>query len=230
MQSEIFTLEIEFSVGNIKDYIYPAVIKEQDCMMLVDCGFTGYLPSIEKAMEDVNIACNNLTHVFITHHDHDHMGALSDLLKKYPSIKTVTSEAEKPYVNGEKTSLRLMQAMGMQESLSGEQKAFGEKFCEILRKVKPVKVDITVKDNQILKFMKSCRVLSTCGHTPGHMSLYIEEHKTVITGDAAVIKNGKLEIANPDFAMDKENAYKSLQKLVDLKAERLICYHGGTFT
>lgn len=46
----------------------------------------------------------------------------------------------------------------------------------------------------------------TPGHTPGHISLYFLQSKTLVAGDAVVIENGVLDIANPQFALDLEAA------------------------
>lgn len=43
-------------------------------MVLIDCGYTGFLPYLEQAIEKNNLSCKDLTHVLITHQDHDHMG------------------------------------------------------------------------------------------------------------------------------------------------------------
>jgi len=223
----IIVLNIKFNFGVVEDVIHPVILKDDKEMILIDCGYTGFMPIIEDAMKEEGLDCNHLTKIIITHHDHDHMGSLADFKIKYPNIKIVASEGEVPYISGEKKYLRLEQAEVMQDTLSEDQKAFGEAFCEILRNVKPVKVDIIVHDGEIMDWCGECEIISTPGHTPGHISLYSKNKRTMITGDAAVLEDNQLVIANPQFTLDLDKAKKSLTKLMSYDVETFICYHGG---
>jgi len=180
-------------------------------------------------MKSKNIDPNSLTKVLITHHDDDHMGALYEIKEKYPNVKVVASEIESEYISGRKKSLRLLQAEEILKVLPEEQKQFGIEFCESLRKVKPVNVDITVKDGDYFNWAGGCHIISTPGHMPGHISLYLEETNSIVTGDAAVIENGKLVIANPQFTLNFDKTQDSLEKIISMNADNYYCYHGGKF-
>ena len=67
------------------------------------------------------------------------------------------------------------------------------------------------------------------GHTPGHSSLLLENESIVITGDAMAQENGVPVTANPQFALDREEAEASLKKLLALRAKAHYCYHGGAY-
>lgn len=229
IMGEIIVLEIKFNFGDKEDAIYPAVLMDESEMILVDCGYTGFLPLIEKAFEEKGLDISRLTTVVITHHDHDHMGSLKALREKYPYIKIVADDMEAPYIMGEKKALRLEQAEVIQELLPEEEKAFGLAFCEMLRKVEPCPVDIIIKPGEELNWCGGCQIIDTPGHTAGHISLYMKEHKTIIAGDAAVLDNEKLIIANPQYAFDINAAEKSLKKLEKYDAHTYICYHGGVY-
>lgn len=225
----IIVLNVKYKFGDIEGIIHPVVLKDNNEMILVDCGYTGFMPIIEDAFKSENLDCNQLTKILITHHDHDHMGALADFKEKYPNIEIIASEIEAPYISGEKKSLRLEQAEELQNNLSEEQKAFGKAFCEILKSVKPVNVDILVNDGEVMDWCGGCEIVGTPGHTPGHISLYLKDKRIIITGDAAALENNQLVIANPQFTLDIENANKSISKILDYDAETYICYHGGIY-
>lgn len=225
--NRITILKIPFSFGGINDAIYPVVLRDEWHMVLVDCGYVGFLKKIERAMENEGLHCKDLTHVLITHHDHDHMGTLSELKRTYPQIRVVTSRTEKPYINGECKPLRLVQAEAMQPSLPPEQQAFGRAFCEMLAKVQPVSVDDLVQNDECLPWCGGCVVVATPGHTKGHISLYLPASQTLIAGDAAVLEGQTLTIANPQYALDIAKARQSLNLIIHSKAKRIICYHGG---
>ena len=112
--------------------IFPVVLQDQTEKILIDCGYIGFLPKIEKALRQNGILPEELTKVVITHHDHDHMGALRALKDKYPQIQVVASDQEAGYISGRKKSLRLLQAEQMQAYFPEEQKAAGEQFIRLL--------------------------------------------------------------------------------------------------
>ena len=167
--NRINILKIPFSFGGIDDAIYPVVLRDERHMVLVDCGYVGFLKEIERAMENEGMHCKDLTHVFITHHDHDHIGTLSALKRTYPQIRVVTSRAEEPYINGECKSLRLVQAEAMQPLLPPERQAFGKAFCEMLAKVQPVSVDDLVQNDECLPW---CGGLCRCRNAGAYQRAY----------------------------------------------------------
>lgn len=227
--SQIITLKIPCEYGETKDYIYPVILKDNQEMILVDCGYTGFMTKIENVLLEQGLNPNGLTKIVITHHDHDHMGALAAFKEKYPFIKVVTSSVEAPIISGKEKSLRLIQAEKIQESLPEEQKSFGLAFCRLLENVLPAEVDITVNDGDVFNWCGGCKIIATPGHTPGHISLYLTEHNTIITGDGAVIEAGQLVVANPGYAINLPEARQSLEKLINYKAATYICYHGGIY-
>lgn len=228
--NKIVVLDIEFEFAGVKDVIHPVVLKDDENMVLVDCGYTGFLPDIENAMEDNNLSCSDLTHVLITHQDHDHMGALYELKEKYTRIQVVAGKKESPYISGKLKSLRLEQAEAMQLNLPKEQKEFGLRFCNIIKNVRPVGVDLEVSDGEVINWCGGCTMVETPGHTPGHISIYVNQEKVLITGDAALFTKGNLFIANPQFTLDMKQAKESLRKITTYGAQEIICYHGGKYT
>lgn len=227
---EIIVLNIKNKFNEEAEYIHPVVLKNDHEIVLIDCGYIGYLPELEKALEVVNLSGNRISKVVITHQDHDHMGALRALKQKYPMIKVVASTIEAPYITGEKYSLRLEQAEALQATLPEEQKSFGEAFINLLKMVETVPVDIMVKSGDMFDWGGGCEIIATPGHTLGHISLYLREHQTIITGDAAVLENNRLTIANPQFTLNRKEAESSLQLIESLPAMTYICYHGGVLT
>lgn len=226
---EIIVLDVKYKFGEVEDSIHPVVLKDEKNMILIDCGYTGFLPVIEQEMERYNLSCDALTYVLITHQDHDHMGALYELKRKYQHIKVVAGKKESPYISGKLKSMRLEQAEAMQENLPEEQKPFGLEFCKILKGVMPVEVDLEVQEGDIFNWCGGCTIVETPGHTPGHISIYVNQKQIMITGDAAVLENAGLVIANPQFTLDIKAAEESLNKIKFYGAKEIICYHGGVY-
>lgn len=47
--------------------------------------------------------------------------------------------------------------------------------------------------------------------------------------DAIVIEDGQLNIANPQHALDLDEAVNSVEALLRYDINKLICYHGGVY-
>ena len=226
----IFDLNMEFDFGNGKSAIHPVVIKGEKENILIDCGFPGFLPLIEKAAKDRGFSLADLTHIIITHHDHDHMGSLKELKEKYSHIKSVSSLIEKPYIEGDKKSLRLEQAEALYPSLSEEEKKNALVFHKILEKTPKAEIDITIDGDKKLDWCGGIEIVTTPGHMPGHIAVYVPAEKTLITGDALTAEGGTLLFANPQYTLDMAGAGKSIEKLLSYDIETIICYHGGIIT
>lgn len=225
--NQVILLTITMSFWGMEQSVHPVLLKDEHNLVLVDCGFVSALPHLEASIREKGLDPADLTHLVLTHHDHDHMGAVAALKEKYPQVKILASELEEPYISGKQKSPRLVQAEELHAYLPDEQKAFGDAFQKLLRSVKPVPVDGLLHDGDLLDWCGGCKIMATPGHTPGHISLVLPELSTVIAGDAAAIEDGKPAIANPQFTLDTEQATASLKKVLACGMETLICYHGG---
>ncbi len=90
-------------------------------------------------------------------------------------------------------------------------------------------MDKTIADGEILPFCGGITCIYTPGHTPGHMSYYLEKFNLLIAGDILQIIDGSL-VKCPYFTiLDKDSVTASLKKLSQYKIEMIVCYHGGLF-
>ncbi|MFA2763164.1 MBL fold metallo-hydrolase [Bacillus pacificus] len=226
---KIIELPIEFEFNGQKQCIYPSLIILHNELTLVDTGYPSFLPLIENAILKHEYEMKNLKNIIITHYDDDHIGALYDFKVKYPHVNIIASEIESHYINGDIKSERLVQAEDMLQRMPIEEKEFGEWFIQQLKNIRHISVDEKVCDGQMI-LNNECQIVSTSGHTSGHISLYFPNLDCVITGDAAVQENRELVIANPDFCLNIEKAEESLKRIKNLKATTYYCYHGGKLT
>lgn len=210
--------------------IHPVLLQDEQHLVLVDCGYTGFLPQLERALGERGLTINDLTHVFLTHHDHDHVGTLAALKRSNPRIRVVAGKSEVDYISGRKPALRLTQARAMQATLPPEQAAAGQAFIEMVERVESATVDLAVEGGDLLPWCGGCEVLATPGHTLGHVSLYVKSCDTLLAGDAAVLSSGVLVLANPEFAEDIEKAQQSLHQICEHRAKTVVSYHGGVLS
>ncbi|MHC1720796.1 MAG: MBL fold metallo-hydrolase [Clostridiaceae bacterium] len=207
--------------------ICPTVIWDEDTVIMVDTGYPGQLPLIREAMEKAGADFEKLKMIILTHHDIDHIGTLSSILRVLPGkVKVLAHKEEKPYINGEKTPLKLAGMEVKLNSMPENMKEFYKKIKSAFQNSK-ADVDETLKDGDELPFCGGIKVIFTPGHTLGHICLYLEKSKTLIAGDLLRVVDGKLMKADPSINFDTELSNESLKKLQDYDIEKVICYHGG---
>ena len=227
--NEVNILEIKFEFAGATHTIYPVILKDEKEMILIDCGYPSFLPLIKNEAERKGLDISKLTKIIITHHDFDHMGSLAELKREYPHIKVLTSLEDERYVSGKEKSLRLQQAEAIFDMLPEEQKEGARGFQALLESIENVPVDICLNHKDFFPWCGGIEVIETPGHMPGHISIYLRHSKTLVAGDAVVVENDELVIANPQYTLDLDKAKKSIKNLLNYDIEKIICYHGGVF-
>lgn len=228
--NKLTVLEIKFDFNGATNSIFPVILSDEEEMILIDCGYPNFLPLIKTAAEAKGLDMSKLTKIIITHHDFDHMGALAEFKREYPHIKILSSIDDAKYISGKEKSLRLQQAEAIYDGLPEEQKENARNFQRFLESIENVEVDICLRDKEAFSWCGGIEIVGTPGHMPGHISIYVKDSKTLVAGDALVVEDNKLVIANPQYTLDMEEARKSIEKLLNYDIHRIICYHGGIYT
>lgn len=202
----------------------PTLLWDEKEAILVDTGMPGQLKQIHDAMNDVGVPFEQLQAIILTHQDIDHIGSLPEIQQKEDlSIEVYAHELDKPYIEGQ---LHLMKTDPSKMS-KDQWEALPEVMQFLYKNPPKAKVNQTLKDGQRLPFFGGIEVIHTPGHTPGHISLYSEKHKTLITGDAMVCVGRNLNGPVPRTTPDMKTATESLRRFLEFDIERAICYHGG---
>ncbi|OPH00055.1 MBL fold metallo-hydrolase [Chryseobacterium mucoviscidosis] len=189
--------------GNV---IHPILLNDQEMTILIDTGFPGQFEDLRAAIEMAGVSLDKLNAVILTHQDVDHIGNLPEILQTCGNeIKVYAHELDKPYIQGE---LPLLKDGHLENPPKGN-------------------VSDTLIDGQELSFCGGIRVIHTPGHTPGHISLYLKESKTLIAGDSMYSVDGILAGIHAPTTPDMNSARLSLKKYLDLDITSVICYHGG---
>ncbi|ULT59713.1 MBL fold metallo-hydrolase [Neobacillus drentensis] len=168
--------------------------------------------------------------IVLTHGHFDHVGSIADLLEDW-KIPVYAHEKELPYLTGKENY-----PPGDPNVDSGLVAKMSTMFpnhgIDISAQVQPLPSDGTVPCMQ-----EGWKWIHTPGHTPGHISLFREQDRTLIAGDAFVtVKQESLykvitqtqEISGPPryFTTDWDTAYQSVQKLAALKPQVAVTGHG----
>lgn len=214
---------IELNIGGFE--INPTLIWDNQKVVLIDTGMPGQIESIKSAMEAAGVPFEKLTTVILTHQDIDHIGSLPEIVNALDGkVEVYAHELDKPYIEGEK---RLIKAPDPEKVSKEQWEAIPEQMRAIYSNLPTAKVDHILTDGQVLPFGGGIEIIFTPGHTPGHVSLYLQASKTLIAGDSVVMAEGKIHGPREAVTPDMATALKSIEKYFNYDINGIICYHGG---
>lgn len=222
-------LEIGANLMGRPSTIYPTLVWEEGRVILVDAGYPGQLLQIREAMEEAEVPFSQLSAIILTHQDIDHIGSAASIEKEvgHP-IQIMAHEKEKPYIQGDARPIKLAQLEANADALPPQMKAIYEKLRTGFESSK-VGINKTLIQGEQLPYCGGMTIIHTPGHTPGHICLYLIQHKLLIAGDLLAVDNGSLVTAPKHINFDNSLSMESLRKLAQYPIEKVICYHGGLY-
>ena len=192
------------------------IVDEENGTTLVDAGLPDQTEAISAALVEAGIGVRDLRRIIFTHQDLDHVGSGAALVRQ-SGARVLAHSADAPYIEGGLRPLKPTPEMLEQRP----------QMRKVLERLEPVGVDEQVENGSHLDLAGGTQVIFTPGHTPGHISLYLEGSKILIAGDALTAEGGYLNGPNPSATLDMSTAIRSTQKLADLDIDIIVCYHGG---
>ena len=192
------------------------ILDDENGNALVDTGLPGQEETIASALADAGIGVRDLGRIIFTHQDLDHIGSGAALVRQ-SGARVLAHAVEAPYIEGELKPLKPTPEMLEQRP----------QMREMLQRLEPVGVDELLEDGERLDLAGGTQVIFTPGHTPGHMSLYLERSRVLVAGDALTAEEGHLNGPNPPVTLDTDEAARSVRRLAELDVETIVCYHGG---
>jgi glyoxylase-like metal-dependent hydrolase (beta-lactamase superfamily II) len=192
------------------------IVDEQNGNTLVDAGLPDQMEAISAALVEAGIGVRDLRRIIFTHQDLDHVGSGAALVRQ-SGARVLAHPADVPYIEGGRRPLKPSPAMLDQRP----------QMRKVLERLEPVGVDERIENGTRLDLAGGTKVISTAGHTPGHISLYLERSKVLIAGDALTAEKGSLNGPNPSMTLEMSTAIQSIRRLADLEIDTIVCYHGG---
>lgn len=207
--------------------------REANEFVLIDAGMPNSADLIIKeALNRFGENCK-LTSIILTHGHFDHVGALNELTKKW-DVPIYAHPLEEPYLTG-KTDYPPPNPHipGLVAKMSP---LFPRHSIDISSRL-----HVLSEENTELPTLHNWRYIHTPGHTPGHISLFREEDRALIAGDAFTnveqeslydVLTQKEEMHGPPayFTTDWDTAWNSVKTLASLKPNSAIFGHGLPLT
>ena len=151
-----------------------SLIWDDENVILVDAGFPNLIDRIEEEMGKVGLKVADITGVVITHQDFDHIGSIDEVLKAAPGAKLYAHEDEVRYIDGTEDPIKLKKMETEYDTLPKER----QDWYHVMKAgiaARRFKIDNVLRDGNELPVAGGVRVIHTPGHTPGHISLYVEK-------------------------------------------------------
>jgi glyoxylase-like metal-dependent hydrolase (beta-lactamase superfamily II) len=204
------------------------IVRSGESWVLVDCGLRGYADAIRRAAE-AYVGGSRPPHAIVLTHGHfDHVGSLDALLESW-DVPVFAHPLEAPYLTGG-------------SSYPPPDPLVGRGSMALLSRLYPRgPIDISdrlrlLPDGSIPP-LPEWRWVHTPGHTAGHVSLFRERDRTLISGDAVVttkqesamaVATQRREMHGPPayFTQDWHAAGNSVGRLSALEPETLLAGHG----
>ena len=197
-------------------FVSAFVITDRDQLALVDSGLRTHLRRVRGALREAGDP-GRLTHVLVTHHHRDHVGALSELLTEETKVWAHPGDAD--VIRGATPAPR-------PDSRSSLERGVFRMVERVGHHAPPARVDHELTDGEEVPIGDGVVAYHTPGHTAGHVSFLMPSKRVLFVGDAAANYFGRL---GPPFGLSSEDhaeVKRSIAKIAGLDFD-IACFGHG---
>ncbi len=194
----------------LKNVINMLLLENDDGWTLVDTGVAGSVERIKNAITSLGSGPGDLKRIFLTHQHDDHTGGLKGLLEWAPGAEVGATAHEADVISGQR----------------GYDPSSNALFRRMSSGAKPpgVPVGKVLREGDLVS---GFRLISTPGHTLGHVSMLRDSDGLLFTADAFGCLPRKIRVGViKAFCTDPPLAKRSAQRLLAEDFATVVMAHG----
>ena len=184
-----------------------------EALTLVDTGIIGQTNAILTQVDEAGYSSSDIGAIVLTHGHCDHAGNAAKL-STLSGAKICAHRDEIPYLKQEKP---LPAASLLQRVVFW--------LTDHLWNTHITRVDVPLRDGDVVDALGGLRVLHIPGHTPGSIALYHPERRILFCGDSLTNREG-IKTSPNLFTVDMAQAEESVRRLAELPVE-IACFGHG---
>lgn len=209
------TLEIIPNVYQLTIKGANVILIVEEELTLIDTGLRGSSPQIVDFIRNLGHSPEEISLIILTHNHIDHMGGLAEL-KQLTRAKVAIHKSD----IGERKNL---------PSAGSRYKVSLTELPSTLRSVFSIRsedIDIQLVGGEVLEPLGGLEVIHTPGHTQGSISLFSQQNKLLIVGDALRKRRKTLHLPPRMASSDLTKAIESVKRMAQLDFDILCFGHG----
>ena len=188
------------------------LLVEDHGLTLIDAALPGSGGRILQYIKGLGRDPSELQYMVLTHSHPDHTGAIPALLK-HSSMKVLVHSGDAKWVIPGSPWLFFR---GQIISVPWD-----------IPFVRKIHVNQLVADGYTIPIMGGLQVIHTPGHTPGSISLYLEDRGILFPGDVFISDGKRFTRPIPFPGFDRKSYWESLERLVDIQFDIACVGHGS---
>src|SRR5918992_546272 len=197
-------------------------------LTLIDTCFSADLPGLEEYLHNAGYEISDIKRIVITHIHPDHTQAVNEIKERSGRAAQILSHwAEAAYLSHNPP----YPGPPSQETVQNFFNQLGLKPEDVFKKygtfdVEPIKLNRQLQDGDMVG--KSLQVIHSPGHTPGHISLYSDQHGIIFGGDfmsKSVMGVDGLFVPPSTVSIDPTTAVISARRISNLRFDILLLAH-----
>ena len=176
-------------------------------LSLIDCGYSGSMSRISKAIEEAGRSMDELARVVCTHGHPDHAGGARELAMAGVPILIHPADGARLSTTWREV-LRHPSRGGIFAAMTPEPPG-----------------TVPIEDGEVLPILGGLEVVHTPGHTPGSVCLYARRDRVLFVGDTLQRRFGTVSFASSLYSDDIATARRSVQRLASLDVSTVVFSH-----
>jgi len=111
-----------FEINGERGALYPVLTWDDNEVVLIDTGLPGQTELLKEAITGAGFVPEKITKVILTHQDLDHVGSAKAIAGL--GAKILAHEEDAPYIQGDKTSIRILDLESRLDQLNEGERTF----------------------------------------------------------------------------------------------------------